>query len=244
MNLWNTLRIALRTWRRTPALAAVIVSTLTLGIGATTTALTIAYSMLVQGLPFPDADRLVWVTTFDTRTSDGRAAVIGSNRLPQFADWRGHLTSFEQIGAWAGDAPDVFTVTGGGTPERVSGLRVTHRLLGMLGATPATGRLFREGDDEPGAAQTVVLSYGYWQRRFAGSPVVGQSITIENERYTIIGVVPMGFARISPSPRKHSAIATAHTSARLTPARDRPRYQDVTVSGQRTAEMQCGPGVA
>ena len=88
MNLWNTLRIALRTWRRTPALAAVIVATLTLGIGATTTALTIAHSMLVQGLPFPDADRLVWVTTFDTRTSDGQAAVIGSNRLPQFADWQ------------------------------------------------------------------------------------------------------------------------------------------------------------
>ena len=144
MNLWNTLRIALRTWRRTPALAAVIVATLTLGIGATTTALTIAYSMLVQRLPFPDADRLVWVTTFDTRTSDGQAAVIGSNRLPQFADWQEHLTSFEQIGAWAGDAPDVFTVTGAGTPERVSGLRVTHQLLGMLGATPATGRLFRE----------------------------------------------------------------------------------------------------
>ena len=69
--------------------------------------------------------------------------------MSQFADWQEHLASFEQIGAWAGDAPDVFTVTGGGTPERVSGLRVTHQLLGMLGATPATGRLFREGDDEP-----------------------------------------------------------------------------------------------
>ena len=63
----------------------------------------------------------------------------------------------------------------------------------MLGATPAAGRLFRDGDDEPGAAQTVVLSYGYWQRRFAGSPVVGQSITIENERHTIVGVVPTEF---------------------------------------------------
>src|SRR5688572_13362359 len=170
MSLWNTVRIAARTWRRTPALAAVIVGTLVLGIGATTAAFTIAYSILAQRFPFPDAERLVWITTYDSRTGDeGRDPVIGSNRLPQFADWQQHLTSFEQIGAWAGDAPDVFTVTGGGTPERVSGLRVTHQLLGMLGATPATGRLFREGDDEPGAAQTVVLSYGYWQRRFAGS---------------------------------------------------------------------------
>jgi predicted permease len=193
MTLWNTLRIVARTWRRTPALATVIVATLTLGLGATTTALTIAYSMLVQRLPFPDANRLVWVTTYDTRTSDGQAAVIGSNRLPQFADWQQRLTSFEQIGAWAGDAPDVFTVTGGGPPERVSGLRVTHQLLGMLGATPTSGRLFRDGDDAPGAAQTVVLSFGYWQRRFAGAPVVGQSITIENEPHTIVGVVPTEF---------------------------------------------------
>ena len=57
----------------------------------------------MQQFPFPDADRLVWITTYDSRTSDGRDAVIGSNRLPQFADWQQHLTSFEQIGAWAGE---------------------------------------------------------------------------------------------------------------------------------------------
>ena len=142
--------MAIRTWRRTPALAAVIAGTLAIGIGATMTALTVAYSMLVQPLPFPDPGRLVWVTTYDSRTSSEQAAVIGSNRLPQFADWQQHLTSFEAIGAWAGDAPDVFTVTGAGTPERVSGLRVTRHLLDMLGAEAAAGRLFRDGDDVPG----------------------------------------------------------------------------------------------
>ena len=171
-----------------------IVGTLALAIGATTTAVTIAYSMLVEPLPFPGSDRLVWVTTFDTRTTEGDAAVIGSNRLPQFADWQENLTSFEQIGAWAGEAPDVFTITGAGTPERVSGLRVTHQMLDMLGARPVTGRLFRAGDDVPGAAQTVVVSHGYWQRRFAGAPdVIGQSITVENEPHTIVGVVESGF---------------------------------------------------
>ena len=195
VSLWNTVRIAARTWLRTPALAIVVVSTLALAIGATTTAFTIAYSILVQRFPFPDADRLVWVTTYDTRTSDGREAVIGSNRLPQFADWQQHLTSFEQVGAWAGGAaPDVFTVTGAGTPERVSGLRVTHQLLPMLGATPQTGRLFRTGEDVPRAAQTVVLSYGYWQRRFSGrADIVGQSVTIENTPHTVIGVVSSQF---------------------------------------------------
>src|SRR5688572_27620708 len=135
MSLWQTVRIAARTWRRTPALAAVIVGTLALGIGATTTAFTIAYSILVQRFPFPDPDRLVWITTYDRRNDDGRLPVTGSNRLPQFADWQQHLTSFEQIGAWAGGAPDVFTVTGVGTPERVNGLRVTHQLFPMLGGS-------------------------------------------------------------------------------------------------------------
>jgi putative ABC transport system permease protein len=194
MNLWNTLRIAARTWRRTPALAIVIVLTLALGIGATTSAFTAAYSILVQRFPFPSPDRLVWVTTYDSRASDGRVAAIGSNRLPQFADWQQHLTSFEQIGAWAGEAPDVFTVTGGGTPERVSGLRVTHQLLPMLGAMPVAGRLFGSGEDAPGAEGTAVLSHSYWQRRFAGRPnIIGQAVTIENKPHTIIGVVSPDF---------------------------------------------------
>ena len=196
MTPWNTLRIAVRTWRRTPTLAAVIVGTLALAIGATTSALTMAHSMLVQPLPFPAAERLVWITTYDSRSFEGQAAVIGSNRLPQFADWRDNLTAFDQIGAWAGDAPDVFTVTDAGTPERVSGLRVTHELLTMLGATPAAGRLFRNGDDEPGTAPGVVLSHGYWQRRFAGArDLIGRAITIENELHTIVGVVAREFPR-------------------------------------------------
>ncbi len=188
-DLWSTTRIAARTWRRTPVLAIAIVVTLALGIGATTTAFTLAYSVLVQQLPFPNPDRLVWVTTYDSREAASPAA-IGSNRLPQFADWQHHLTTFEQVGAWAGSAPDVFTVTGAGTPERVSGLRVTQQLLPMLGASPVIGRLFGIDEDKPRAAQTVVLSHGYWQRRFASrTDIVGESITIENVPHTVIGVL-------------------------------------------------------
>ena len=69
MSLWQTMRVAARTWRRTPALATVIVCTLALGIGATTAAFTIAYSILAQRFPFPDAERLVWITTYDSRTA-------------------------------------------------------------------------------------------------------------------------------------------------------------------------------
>jgi predicted permease len=193
-DLWNTTRVAARMWRRTPVLAAAIVVTLTIGIGATTAAFTVAYALLVHRFPFPDPGRLVWVTTYDSRAADGMASAIGSNRLPQFADWQQHLSAFEQIGAWAGSAPDVFTVTGAGTPERVSGLRVTRGLLPMLGAAPAAGRLFRNGEDAPGASQTVVLSHGYWQRRFGGrADIVGQAITVENTPHTIVGVVSPEF---------------------------------------------------
>jgi predicted permease len=194
MSHWQTIRVAARTWRRTPALAAVIVGTLALGIGATTAGFAIVYSVLVQQFPFPDAERLVWITTYDSRTKADPTPFTASNRLPQFADWQERLTSFEQIGAWAGFAPDVFTVTGGGTPERVSGLRVTHQLLPMLGGSPATGRLFRSGEDAPRANQTVVLSHGYWQRRFGGrSDIVGQSVTIENIPHLVIGVLSASF---------------------------------------------------
>jgi putative ABC transport system permease protein len=194
MSFWQTIRIAARTWRRTPVLAAVIASTLALGIGAISAAFTIAYSILVQPFPFPKAERLVWITTSDSRTTEYRRPVLGSNRLPQVADWQQNLTAFDQIGAWAGDAPDVFTVTGAGTPERVSGLRVTHQLLEMLGASVARGRLFRDGDDGPRAAQTVVLSHGYWQRRFAArADIVGRSITIDNAPHLIVGVMSPDF---------------------------------------------------
>ena len=188
--VWTMTRVAARTWRRTPVLATAIVVTLALGIGATTTAFSVAYSLLVQRFPFPDPDRLVWVTTYDSRTPDGRQPVIQSNRLPQFADWQEHAASFEQIGAWAGNLPDVFTVTGVESPERVSGLRVTRQLLTMVGGTPVVGRLFHSGDDKPGAEQTVVLSYDYWQRRFGGRPdIVGRSLTVENEPHTVVGVL-------------------------------------------------------
>ena len=80
-------------------------------------------------------------------------------------------------------------------PERVSGLRVTHQLLPMLGATPVAGRLFRSGEDAPGSAQAVVLSHGYWERRFAGrADIVGQTVTIENVPHIVIGIVSPEFS--------------------------------------------------
>jgi predicted permease len=196
MSWWNDTRLAMRTWRRVPALAAVVILTLALGIGATTTAFTLAYTVLIEPLPFPHADRLVWVGSYNTRTSDGGTdeAEAGSNRMSQFIDWQQHTGSFEQLAAWAGAGYDIFTITGSGRPERVNGLPVTQQLLPMLGAKAELGTLFLEGHDLPDANRTIVLSHGFWQRRFAGrGDVLGQSITVDNEPYTIIGVVADDF---------------------------------------------------
>ena len=188
--LWK----AVRAWKSTPALAAVVILTLVLGIGATTTAFTLTYSLLLQPFPFPDPDRLVWITTYDTRTPDD-GIVLNSNRMPLFAGWDRQLASFEHVAAWnAATRPDRYTVTGAGTPELVTGLRVTQALFPMLATEAVTGSLFRDGDDRVGAAQTVVLSQGYWERRFGARPdVVGQTLTIENAPHTVIGVVSADF---------------------------------------------------
>jgi putative ABC transport system permease protein len=193
--MWNELRLATRTWAQTPVLAAVVIVTLALGIGATTTAFTLAYSVLVRPLPFPEHERLVWITSYNTTTSDGREFIYNSNRMSQFLDWQQHLTAFERLAAWSGTAaPDISTVTGVGTPERVNVLELTQQMLPMFGATPALGRLFLAGEDNVGAARTVILSHGYWQRKFGARPeVLGTSITIDSDVHVIVGILSADF---------------------------------------------------
>jgi predicted permease len=195
MGMWKDLSLAVRTWRRTPVAAAVIVLTLALGLGVTTTAFTIAYAVLVRPLPFPNADRLVWISTYNTRTSDGSTAEAGSNRMPQFIDWQQNIRSFAQLAAWAGRSYDIFTITGEGTPERVPGLEMTEQLLPMLGARPVLGRLFREDEDRVGAPPAVILSQRFWQRRYdSRTDVIGEAITVDNVPHTIVGVLSDDFA--------------------------------------------------
>jgi predicted permease len=192
MSIGTDVTLAVRGWKRTPALAAAAVLIVALGVGATATAFAVADATLFRPMPFPDAARLVWVTTRDTRTpSDG--LVVSNTRLPQFIDWQ-RLTSFDALGAWAGERPDIFTVTGSGRPERVAGLRVTAGLLTMLGARPQRGRVFHAGDDAANAPQTVVISDAYWRRRFsARDDVIGTTVTVENVPHTVVGVLTPDF---------------------------------------------------
>ena len=183
----DQLKQVLRRLSRAPLFTAITLITLAVGVGANTVIFSVVEGVLLKPLPYPHAEQLIGVWH--------SAPGIGFKELNMspsiyFID-REQNTTLQDIGAYTGDSLDV---TGSGKPEHVQGLDVTDGVLPILGVTPVVGRLFNRRDDSAGAPQTVVLSYGYWQRKFGGaSSVVGRSITVDGKPREIIGVLPRGF---------------------------------------------------
>ena len=181
---WNDLRYALRWLRRSPGFTAVACLTLAIGIGANTTIFSIVQAVLLQPLPFRDADRLCLLTE-----RMPNIPVVGPS-WENLQDWRTLNRSFEGIGA-ARIAP--ITLTGAGEPERLQGQMASADLFPLLGVQAAQGRTFSASDDKPGAAPVALLSHGFWQRRFGGREgMLGQAVTLDNVQYTVIGILPPG----------------------------------------------------
>lgn len=181
------LRQLLRRLGRAPMFTAITLLTLAIGVGANTVIFAVVENVLLKPLPYPDADRLigVWYTAPGINIKELNIAAS------HYFINREQSKTLEDVGAYTGDA---FNVTGSGQPEHVAGLDVTDGVLPMLGAKPAIGRLFTRQDDTPGAPKTVILSYGYWQKKFGGaSAVIGSSMTLDGETRQIIGVLPRGF---------------------------------------------------
>src|SRR3569833_2973272 len=177
----NDLRFAARSLRKTPAFTAAAIVALTLGIGATTAILSVVNAVLLRPLPYANADRLVVLL------HEGRNPVAPAN----FVDWRAQTRSFTDMAAAEYWSPDA---TGGDTPEQITGLRVTSRMFPMLGIQPLVGRWFRDDEEQPGSDHVVMGGFGLWQRRFGGDPhVVGRTLALNGEVYTIIGVMPRTF---------------------------------------------------
>ncbi len=182
------LRYALRQLRRSPGFTAVAVLTLALGIGAITFMFGVVNAVLVEPLPYARPDRLV--TVWETRTSEpsdrGRAS------YPDFLDWRREHAVCAALEGY--DETNV-TVSGSDGAERANGVRVTSGMLRLLGVAPVIGRDFTEQDDAPGGTQTVLLSHGFWIRRFGADPgVVGRAMSIDGLPYEIRGVLPQRFS--------------------------------------------------
>lgn len=181
------LRRILRSLRRAPGFTAVVVLTLALAIGANTAIFSLVDAALLRPLPFPAADRLVavWEQTdlFGLRYSPVAFA--------NYVDWRAQNRTFAEMGLYERSSA---VLTGDAAEEVACGL-VSASLFRALQVLPTIGRFWNEGEDLAGAAKTVVLSHRLWQHRFAGaSDIVGQRLRINGEAYTVIGVMPPGFA--------------------------------------------------
>lgn len=168
---------------RVVTLAAVL--TLGLGVGATTAIFSVVNTVLLRPLPYRDPDRLVWITQslprFKTRIVTGA----------DFLEWAKHHEVFECAAAFSSRN---FNLTGVDTPERLSAGLVSAEFFPMLGVQPLLGRAFFPEEDRPGRNNVVLLSYELWRRRFGGDKsAVGKAVTVDDERYTVIGVLPQGF---------------------------------------------------
>ncbi|HKF55321.1 MAG TPA: ABC transporter permease [Blastocatellia bacterium] len=181
--LIQDLRYAARTLRSNPGFTVVALLTLALGIGANTAIFSVVNAVLLKPVPFRESGRsaVIWVS----KPSEGRVRSGPSGR--DYLDWREQSTAFEDMILFEHGSG---TVTGGAEAEQVPGLRVSANFTDFLGIKPYLGRAFLPGEDV-GTNNNVILSYSYWQRQFGSDPdVLGRSITLNSESYTIIGVLP------------------------------------------------------
>jgi predicted permease len=181
------LRYALRSARRNPGFAAIAVVTLELGIGINTAVFSVVNTVLLYHPPYADPGRLV---TFHQKFSKLGDVSLGACPA-EYLDYRDRTRAFSSV---AGYEDEVFDVTGGTEPLHVQALRATHTLFSTLGTAPLLGRTFSATEDQPGGPNVAVLSYEFWQTRFGGGPqAIGSVIRLNEQPYTVIGVMPAGF---------------------------------------------------
>ena len=193
-NFRQDLRSGVRNLLKRPAFTAIAVLSLGLGIGANTAIFTIVNAVFLNPLPVSEPSRLVQLFTVDTRTVDATAANLTPTSLPNFKDYRERNTVFTDMTA-ATNFPLPLDWSGNAQPEQVNAFMVASNYFDLLGVKPIIGRTFAPDEDsKPGGNPLVVLSYSLWSRRFGSDPnVVGRTMTLNQDTYTVIGVAPSGF---------------------------------------------------
>jgi len=186
-SLLRDLRYGARMLLKKPGFTAIAVITLALGIGANTAIFSVVNVVLLRPLQYSDPDRLAQVWQSFPQLGANQVTISA----PEFLDYRDQNHVFERTAAFR---PQGFTLTSGGEPEPVFGVRVSADLFSLLGVAPALGRAFLPDEDRPGSPRVVVLSQGAWQRRFgADAAVIGKSLTLDGESFTVVGVMPPSF---------------------------------------------------
>ena len=188
----DDLRNAIRSLGATPTFTAVALAVLALGIGAGTAIFSVVDAVVLRGLPFDEHDRMVAVLEVDTRRPE---TFGGGQTTPQtYLDWRQLQESFEGIAGVGGSGP-LRMRSDTGEPVEARGLRVTHEFFPVFRVSPILGRSFTADDEIDGRHRVAILSYGYWQQHFAGSPdAIGKTLDVNEQRFEIVGVMPRGFA--------------------------------------------------
>jgi predicted permease len=187
-SLLKDIRYGVRNLARTPGFTAVAVLTLALGIGANTAIFSVVENVLLRPLAYPHPENLVEIwNTYPPQIP--RAGLSPGD----YADWHQQANSFSEMGAY-GDTSKGFNLTGDGEPQRVLVGYASSDLFSMLGARVVAGRSFILEENRAGSAAIVIPGHRLWERRFGGDAgVVGRSVTLDNKRYTVVGILPAGF---------------------------------------------------
>ena len=184
--LERDLRFGARMLVKQPGFTLIAVMTLALGIGVNTAIFSVVYAVLLRPLPYPAPERLVVLATTGTQV-DSRSGVA----YPDYLDWRDRTHSFEDT---AGFLNTNFNLTGVEPAVAVPGRRVNWNFFHILGVKPQLGRLFAAADDQAGATATAVISHDLWREKFGGdTAVIGKTISLDGNPFTLIGVLPPGF---------------------------------------------------
>jgi predicted permease len=189
--LRQDLNYTFRNLGRSPGFLAVSVLIVGLGVGATTAIFSVVNAILLRPLPFHEPERLVWVAN----TSEGIGLSGVTSRASNLRDWRELSRSFESLtGYFAFFDYSSFVLTGGGEPERLVGVGVAQNFLHVLGVRPQLGRSFVDEECVWNGRPAVILTHGFWQRRYGGDPgVVGTSIVLNDQPTAVVGVLPASF---------------------------------------------------
>ncbi len=182
----------LRWLRKNPGFTGLAVLMLAVGIGVNTAMFSVINAVLLQPLPYPEPDRIVWMNESGPEVANRQVS------YPNFVDWRVRNSVFESMSTFRGWSVNI---TGADKPEALDARIVTADYFRVMRTTPLLGRDFTADDDKPGAPPVTIISYGFWQQHFAGDPnIVGHEILLDDKAHTVIGVTRQDFVHQGPPP--------------------------------------------
>ena len=188
--MWQDVRFAFRMLAKSPGFTGIAVLTLALGIGANTAIFSAVNGILLKPLPYADASQLVSLEVFKQFPNGIRGVLYASEDV--WHKMRAQTPAIAQMALWNRDE---YTMTGEAAPEQVSAAHVSSEFFPLLGVRPLVGRPILPGDTQPGAKPVAVVSYALWHSRWAGdASVLNHTITLNNQAYSIVGVMPPGFS--------------------------------------------------